>query len=257
MCSRGLTSAGLFFDSMMNEAHFAKDLLLTLMIIEARFGDREIFERLLSGFEENPIEYTATTISLFGHYPFRDLAERSATNIRRIKLSPEGLVRFAHAATAGMLYIFEMDYDFGGTLKHTNPHPGISAWIELLDHWGARSDLNPRQRMSVVCAAAELGSDLAERRLESDLLKVENMDSAEWMDDDDLGHALSSAIRTYRKNHSVLAIDFINKILASGRHNIAMQGVLALEVIATQAALLRLIDFHRTASDFHLKDLAA
>jgi hypothetical protein len=234
-----------------------EELRLALQLFEARFGDHAAFERLIDGISRNPTEYVATTVALFGHFPEQALAERAATLVRERDLSPEEVTRIASSVTTGMLHIFEMDFGFGGVLRLASPHPGLAAWMELMENWGERQDLSPRQRLRVLAAGAELGSERTRARLEVEVLAINDMDAPEWLDEDNWGHTLSQAVRVVQRRRPLLPLAFVEKLLTSTRYNIATLGVTALEALGDANALQRLINLHGSRSEWHLKDTIA
>lgn len=246
-----------FSQACITDHELDKEIRLTLQLFEARFGDRAAFEQLVDGISHSPIVHAATTIALFGHYPNRELAERAATLIQKRSLSSNDIVRIANSVTTGMLHIFEMDFQFGGTLRQAPPHPGLQSWIELLDHWADRHDLNPRDQLDVLAAGTGVGSDWARSRLEAMVFSIENMDAPEWVDGDEMGHSLSDAIREVQRRKPLLPLPFIERLLRSTRYNIATRGIAALKALGNDKALQRLIDFHGSISDWHLKDTAS
>jgi hypothetical protein len=250
--TRAAFSQACIADSSLDEA-----IRLTLQLVEARFGERVIFERLVDGIGENPVEYAATTIALFGHYPDRTLAERAATLIRNRQLSAEEVVRIGNSVGTGMVHIFEMDFGFGGSLRPAPPHPGIAIWLELLEDWAERADLLPRAQLSLLSAAAEIGSERARAKLEIEVLAINDMDAEEWIEDDRDGHTLSRALRQVQRRNPLLPLTLIDKIVASTRFNIATRGVNALQAIGSAGALDRLTDLYDNKSDWHIRDRIA
>jgi len=89
------------------------------------------------------------------------------------------------------------------------------------------------------------------------VLSIEDLDAPKWLEDDDLGHTLSHALREVQRRRPLLPLPFIEKILKSTRYNIATRGVAALEVRDDEPALQHLVDAHRSISDWHLRDAMA
>lgn len=234
-----------------------EELRLTLQLFEARFGDRALFEKLVDGIGRNPVGHAATTIALFGHFPDRELAERAAMLIRSRELSADEVVGIAHSVRTGMLFIFEMDSGFGGGLRPAPLHPGLAVWMELLENWAEGHKLFPRERLQVLTAAAELGSERARAGLEAEIPAIDDMDGEEWTKDDELGHTLSNALRELQRRTPLLPSTLIDKIVASTRFNIASRGIDALQASGDVEALQRLIDLHASKSDWHVKDTIA
>lgn len=196
-------------------------------------------------------------MALFGHFPDPELTERAATLTRNREMSAEEVVRIANSVGIGMLYIFEMDFGYGGTL-HPAPHnPGLAAWTELLEDWADREDLSPLGRLAVVTVAAELGSERARAKLEAEVFVSDDLDGPEWTEDDLEGHTLSRALREVRRRKPLLSSALIEKIVASTRYNIVTSGIDALQALGDAGALQRLIDLHEAKSDWHIKDSIA
>jgi len=204
-----------------------------------------------------PIFFAATIIALFGHFPEQVLAERAATFIRNRELSTEEVVRIANSASTGMLHIFEMDFGFGGTLRPAPPHPGLAAWVDLLEDWAGRQDLTPLDRLAVMTIASELGSEWARAKLEAEIFAIDDMDGPEWTEDDASGLALSRALREVRRRKPLLSLPMIEKIVASTRFNVVTSAIGALQALGNFDALQRLIDLHEEKLHWALRDTIA
>lgn len=228
-----------------------------LRLMEARHGNLAVFTALVDELPTLPIDVAGTTIALFGHHPDRMLAERAAELIAARDLSHRDIVRIANNVTTGMRYIFEMDFGYGGALHATHPHAGIGAWLTLLEDWCDIRDFDVAARFEVRTIAADLGSDVARALVESDLLAIEDFDAPEWTAEDRLGHNLSSALRRLRRRRHGLPDALVDRALASSRYNIASSGVAELEARGNRDALVRLIELHVSAADWHLRDLVA
>lgn len=246
-----------FSQKTISDSRFDEEVRLTLQLVEARFGERATFEQLLNGINCNPIDFAATTIALFGHYPDQSLAERAAMLVRNRDWSPQEVIRITNSIGTGMLTVFEMDYGFGGTLRPTSPHPGISAWVELLEDWAKRPDLTPRARLDVLSTASEIGSERARANLETEILAIDNMDAEDWSDEDNSGHTLSRALREMQRRKPLLPKSLIDKLVASERFNIAVKGIHAFQALGSIPALERLIELYEIKTNWHMRDTIA
>jgi len=234
-----------------------EEVRIALRLMLARYGDAEQFRTLVEGIPTLPVQHAATTIALFGHHPDRMLAEQAAVLTRARAQAPSEVVQIASSVTTGLRNVFEMDWGFGGVVRPAPPHPGIASWMELLEDWSDRADLRPQERMRVRTAAAGLGSEAITRTLERDLLAIEDFDDDIWKEDDELGHVLSSALNQIRRKLPSGSDGLIQRLLESSRYNIAMYGVSALADRSDAAALRQLVEFHRSKSDWHLRDTVA
>lgn len=233
------------------------EVRIALRLMEARYGNAEQFCSLVEDIPTLPVQHAATTIALFGHHPNRALAERAATLTRTRAQSAADIVRIANSVTTGLRNVFEMDWGFGGVVRAAPPHAGIAPWIELLEDWSDRTDLSLRDRMQVRTVAAGLGSEPIAAALERDLLAIDNFDGEVWTEDDELGHAISSALHQLTRRLPALGDDLIERLLRSKRYNIAMYGVRVLGDRGDEPSLRRLVDLHRAKPEWGLRDLAA
>lgn len=233
------------------------DIKIALALFQARFGDRATFEELVEGIAVNTISHAATTVALLGHYPDRALAERAAVLARARCQTPADIVRLSASTTTGLLYVFEMDYGFGGVLRSAPPHPGLDAWRILVDDWTDRTDLPPKEKLKLLATAGQLGSERANTRLEDEMAVIDNFDALEWVVDDELGHTLATALHQLRRHRPALSPALIDKCLASSRYNIASSGIQALTAASSTDALVRLLEVSASHPDFHLRDTAA
>lgn len=228
-----------------------------LQLFEARFGDRGAFEQLIEDIPVNAVDEVGTTLALFGHHRDRELGERAAVLVHGKVKTPEDAARLSQSVTTGMLYVFEMDWLSTGLLKDAPPHPAIPLWTETLEAWACLPDMPALECLAILDAAAQLGSEWARARLQSALNLIEDMDSPEYSETDELGHTLSSTLHHLRKRMPVLPEGLMEKILASKRYNIASQGLQILKAAGDKTALHRLVRFHAEAEDWGLKDTAA
>lgn len=246
-----------FSQACISNSSLEEEIRLALQLIEARFGDHAAFVGLVDAIGQIPVEFAAHTITLFGHYRDRALAEHAATLTRNRELSAEEVAKIANSVSTGMLYVFEMDYGFGGGVRPVPPHPGIAEWTELLEEWSAREDLSPLGRLTLMTVATELGSEWARAKLEAEIFAIDDMDGPEWTEDDEGGYTLSRALREVRRRKPFLSKALIEKAVASARYNVATTGIEALQSLGDGDALKRLIDLHKVKSDWFLKDAIA
>lgn len=233
------------------------EVRIALRLMEARYGDAEQFRSLLDDIPSLPAQHVATTISLFGHYPERALAEHAAVLTRARAQSNVDIVRIANSVTTGMRSIFEMDWGFGGLIRAAPPHPGILPWIELLEDWCDKTDLAPAERMQVRTAAVGLGSEPMAAALERDLLVIDDFDAEVWTTDDEYGHTISHVLHQLKRRLRELPNDLVERLLCSQRYNIARYAVQALGDRGDNKALRRLIEAHRVIPEWSLRDVAA
>ena len=233
------------------------DLRLVFTSIDARHGDRKAIEQLIDCIPEIPMQFAVNTIALLGHFPARHFAEKAARLIQKRELSGDDVAQLASAAHTGMLHIFEMEILFGGVLRPTTPHPGIATWVSLVEDWSTRNDLSPQNRIRVLTAATELGSEWAGARLEQELSQIDNMDAPEWMEGDEDGHTLGHALHYLSKRKPLLSSAMIESILSSKRYNIKRYGLIALANQGDANALRRLIGLHAAEDDWLLADTIA
>lgn len=246
-----------FFRENIADPSLDAEVSITLRLFAAWLGDRKAFEGLIDQIDTLPVEHVGTTIALFGHFPDRSLAERAAELMHCRALLPDDIVKIATSVNTGMLHVFEMDFGFGGTLRSAPRHPGIRAWMELLEDWASRKDFSPRGRLSFLTAASDVGSDRCAAQLEHVVLAINDLDAPEWSEGDELGYVLSGAIRRVQKRRPILPLPFVERILASTRYNIASRAVDALRALGDEGALRRLVDMHSTSTDWHLRDTIA
>jgi hypothetical protein len=133
-------------------------------------------------------------------------------------------------------------------------HPGIATWVSLVEDWSTRNDLSPQDRIRVLTAATDLGSEWAGAKLEQQLSQIENMDAAEWLDGDEAGHTLSHALHHLLKRKPLVNSAMLDVTLSSKRYNIKRYGLMALANQGDLNALHRLIELHATENDWHLAD---
>ncbi|MGU9805062.1 UNVERIFIED_CONTAM: NACHT domain-containing protein [Pseudomonas sp. CM11] len=245
-----------FMRTFFADAALDHELATIMRLFEARHGNQSAFVTLVDQIPENPIFLVGQTVALFGHYPHRELAERAADLANNRVNRGEDAVRIATSATTGMLYIYQMDYGFGGVLINTQPHAGTSRWMEIVEAWSERKDLTDVQRLTLLTTASQLGSERACARLEADVLALTNPDDHKY-EEDDYGHAISSAIREVRRRRPLLPLNLASLWVLSKKANISFVSVGAIESHGDVQALELLIRLHGEVTEWHLKDMLA
>ncbi|WP_156026224.1 NACHT domain-containing protein [Xanthobacter sp. 91] len=237
------------------DSNLPDEIRLILQIYAARHGDRAAFTDLIERFDEMPEKFVHQVIALFGHYPGRELAIRAVEKLRARSWKAADLVGLLHGATTGMLYIYEMDSLFGGTLKTAPPHAGMSEFLHFAEEVADRNDLTEMQRLSVLANASRLGSDRSAGRLQV-LVTALDPDSALYDDDQD-GHTITAAIREVRRRKILLPLAVGERFTRSKRMNVPMNGVAAIEAHANREALDLLLKLHAEISEWFERDRIA
>lgn len=245
-------------DACLASQNVDVDVKTILRLFEARFGQGAVFEGLVNETPLMDLEFVGATVSLFGYYQDKELAERAAKLVSERELSPANIVQLASSAATGMRYIFEMDSFLSGGLQSSPPHPGSAKWAELVEDWCERTDLNDLQRLKVANSGARLGSFYCSRLLDSILISIEDFDDDKWDDDDYKGaNSLSNALHELRRIRQVFPDNLIERLLHSKKYNVASHGVYALEAKGTRTALEELIRYHSSGKEWHLRDTVA
>lgn len=232
------------------------DVKMILKLFEARFGQRDLFVALIEDLSDIALEYAGATVSLFGHYQEKGLAELAADKVSKRRLSAADAVYMAQSAATGMRYIFEMNSFRSGALQSSPPHPGANRWIELVEDWCGRDDLEDRQRMQIANSGARLGSFYCSRKLESILTSIVDFDDDKW-GEDEYANALSNALHELRRIKPVFPDVMIDRLLQSQKYNVASHGIYALEAKGTKTALQKLIKAHSDEDEWHRRDTLA
>lgn len=246
-----------FISRCLADAKLDAELAIIIRLFAARYCDRSAFETLVDQIVKNPIHLVGETIALFGHYPSRELAERAADLAQARVESGEDATRIAHSASIGMLYIYEMDYGFGGALRYTNPHAATNRWMELIEDWSDREDLTEVQRMTLLTQASRLGSLRARASLEANVLALTDPDDPRYDEEDGYGHTIRSVISEARRRRPLLPLELAERFVRAKRPNVPYAGVSAIEAHGNREAMELLVKLHGGASDWHVKDMLA
>lgn len=229
----------------------AEEIMVVAMLFAARHGDQTMFERLIEELPTLSLRMASQTISLFGHYSGRVLAERAAALIEARATTSEEVTRLAHAASIGMLYIYEMDFGFGGALVDSPPHAGMVRWAQLVDVWSDHTDLNDTQRIDVLTSAAALGSNRARNRID-EIIKSIDPDDPRYGIGDEVRQVLSAAVGEAQR-HALLPLAVAMRFARAKDFNVASRGVTAIAAHADRAALDMLLALHAETTEWHLR----
>jgi len=229
------------------------EISAAIMLHAARHGNHAIFQRLIEELPRLDLRIASQAISLFGHHPGRALAEKAAALTEARVTGPQEAAYLSGAVVTGMLYIYEMDYGFAGALIDSQPHAGTSRWMQLLDTWSDRDDLNETDRIQVLTSAARLGSERAQHRLHAMILSIVDADDPRYYLGDDYGFTLRAAIDEVQRRCLLPIV--VGKLLAMAkRFNVAHEGISAIAMHSSRAALDLLLTLHAEVTDWHLKD---
>lgn len=242
-----------FVKGCMADSSVEDEIKIALRLVDARFGNKDVFGGLVEDLVEMPLQHARTTIALLGHFRVRALAERAAALLVRRDLPEGGKAEIAGAAVTGMLYVFEMDMGFGGVLVSAPPHPGVPVWLTLLEDWCGDDDLTQSDRLAVLTAASELGSEWARAEMEREVSEIDDWDASPWIDGEKKQGTLTAALREIQRGIPGLALSLIEKALASNSFNVMMVGVRALQARSDATALNQLIALHDRTTEWVLR----
>lgn len=242
----------IFITNCIAEANIHPDILDIIQLYSARYGDRLALTQLIEKMVDGQIELAAHAVSLFGHHPDRLLAERAADLAEAHVHNVQSVLRMGNAATTGMLYIYEMDYWFGGALRHAAPHAGIGRWMQLVEKWSDRDDLSTVQKLELLTSASKLGSIRARSKLRAEVL-ILDPDSADFELGDNYGHVMSNAIREVLRTAPPLPLYHGEKFVRAKRPNVPQVGTAAIIAHGNHEALHLLLKLHGEVTEWFVR----
>jgi len=228
-----------------------------LDLVAAAGGERQAFERLVTGINRNPIGQVAMTVSLFGLFRDATLATDTARHARGRFTAPDDVVRVSRAATTGMVYVPEVTSGFVSLLHPAPAHPGVHAWAALLEHWSGLPSLTELQRLDLLTAASRLGSETARIDLQRAVETVEDPNESRWADGNVLGATVGHAIGELRRRSPLLDKAMLERFLRADQVNMATAGVTAIAAHGDLDALRRLVVAHGDPAAGHAQDALA
>jgi NACHT domain len=215
-----------------------------MLAFSARYGDEQAFRLLIGDLTTADLRLAGATISLFGHYPYRDLGTSAAAAVQdRVCDSREAAAFASHAAT-GMTYIFEMDGFDSGLLQPAPPHPALDAWADLVETWMDRNDATEIQRITIAVAALRLGSLRAIDRVESLVHAIGDPDDVRFDQEDEHGHTIRAAVDELQRRRRLLPLPLAERFVRANRPNVPYAGVNAIAARGDRSALDLLITLH-------------
>lgn len=241
-----------FIAKCIAEVDIHPDILDIVRLFSARFGDRSAFTQLVEKMADGRIELAAQAVSLFGHHPDRILAERAADLSEKHIVDVQDAVRLGHAATTGMLYVFEMDSLMGGSLRHAAPHAGTGRWMQLVEKWSDRDDLGIVQKLQLLTSASRLGSIRARAKLRAEVLLLDP-DAAVFDLEDGYGNMMSNAIREVRRTALPLPLSLGEKFVRAKRPNLPQVGTTAIAAHGNHEALQLLLKLHGEVAEWFVR----
>jgi hypothetical protein len=246
-----------FISAMLAEPTLNSEVKHRLQLFGARHGDKAMFRHLIEELATLPIEPAGTAMSLFGHYRDAELVRTALSELRQRQMTADDMRRLAGDISTGMRYIFEMDFGIGGALKSSPAHPGLRDCVALLEDWLSNDCFAPHEKLAVATAASELGSDVGISMVEQTLLGISDFDEAVWNPPGSSGgpdgYIISRALYELERRKPQMPVGTVEGLLASSQYNVAMHGVSALGAIGHRAALERLIRYHASVQDWHLR----
>lgn len=219
-----------------------------MLLLSARHNDEQAFRFMVEHLGMLESRFAEITISLFGHYPNRDLGLNAASFIRARVQDSQAASAFADRAVIGMTCIFEMDSFGCGVLEPAPQHPAQSIWADLVDSWMDRNDSSEIQKISITLAALKLGSTRAIDRLKNLIYKLEDPDDARFDEEDEYGHKIRSAIDELHRMRNLIPLSLAERFARSKRPNIPFAGINAIAAHGNRSALDLLIELHNDQS---------
>lgn len=241
-----------FIQEILEDSDIDPTIADTFRLFAARYGDKATFEALVARIADGSSELAARTVSLFGHHPERVLGETAAELAKTRGWTGADAVRVGSAAATGMLYVFEMDWGFGGVLRYATPHSATPRWMSLVEEWCDLADLTFLQRLQLLTAASQLGSASSRARLHA---AIQSLDpDTVPLDGHHDDNVLSNAIHEVRRKGAHLPIELGERWTRSTMMNISSVGVSVIESHGTAMALRTLVRLHSQAKDWMLRD---
>lgn len=240
-----------------NTAHdeiLPASLRCIMLLLSARHGDEQAFRIMVGELATTDIRFAEATISLFGHYPIRDLGIAAAAAIKTRVHDSRTAAAFADRAVIGMTYIFEMDSFDGGVLLPAPLHPAIDIWTDLVEDWMDRKDLSEIQGITIALAATQLGSVRAIDRLERLINALGDPDDAQFDEEDKYGNKIRSAIDELQRRRNRLPLILAERFARSQRPNIPYAGVNSIAAYRNRPALDLLITLYNEQPGIHLSN---
>lgn len=237
----------------------AKDISLShslrciILLLSARFNDEKAFRIMVRDLATIELRFAKVTISLFGHYPNKDLGIAAAAIIRDRVKDSQSAVAFADQAVLGMKYIFEMDSFGGGTLMPAPPHPALDAWANLVEDWLDLTEISEIQQIIIAVSAVRLGSVRAIDRLERLVYALGDPDDARYDEEDEHGHHIRSAVDELQRRRSILPLPLAERFARSQRPNVPFAGVKSIAAHGNRTALDLLVILYNEPSKASLK----
>lgn len=242
-----------FIRDCSQDLSLAISLRCIMLLFSARFSDEQAFRLLVGDLATIDHRFAVLTISLFGHYPLRDLGIAAAAVIRDRVTNAQEAADFADRAVLGMTYIFEMDSFGGGALMPAPPHPALDAWANLIDGWMDLNGASEIQRLTIAVSAVRLGSMRAIDQLKRLIYALGDPDDSRFDDEDEYGHKIRSAIDELQRRRLLLPLCLAERFTRCKRPNIPFAGVNAIVAHGNRAALDLLINIYNDPSTVNLE----
>jgi len=242
-----------FIRDCSKDLSLAISLRCIMLLFSARFSDEQAFRLLVGDLATIDLRFAKLTISLFGHYPLRDLGIAAAVIIRDRVTNAQEAADFADRAVLGMTYIFEMDSFGGGALMPAPPHPALDAWANLVDGWMDLNGASEIQKLTIAVSAVRLGSMRAIDQLKRLIYALGDPDDSRFDDEDEYGHKIRSAIDELQRRRLLLPLYLAERFTRCKRPNIPFAGVNAIVAHGNRAALDLLINIYNDPSTANLE----
>jgi hypothetical protein len=239
-----------FVKQCLSDARFPFELRDIMLVFAARYGDRHAFEGLIKRLPMLEFQLAGATISLLGHFPFREVGVRAAEAVRIRVNSAEEAASFAQGAVTGLLYLFDMDNLGSGGLRSTEPHPALDVWAALIEGWVDRGDGTVIQRLRLAAAASRLGSDRALGILEQLINRLPHPDDPQFDAEDEYGHHLRSAIDELRNRRRLLPLRVGEEFARASRPNLIYAGIEVIAAHASREALELLLRLYNDSTEW-------
>lgn len=242
-----------FIREAAKDENFPKNIRYIMLLLSARFGDEQAFLTMVSDLPIVEQRFAEITISLFGHYPNRELGITAAKAIKERVNDSRTAAAFAEHAVFGMTYIYEMDSFGGGALMTAPPHPAADVWADLVEGWMDLNSSTEIEQIVIALAAAKLGSTTAIETLQRLICTLGDPDDAKYDDDDVHGNKIRSAVDELRRRRKLIPIALAERLACCRRPNVPFAGINAIAAHGDHAAINLLVKIYNESPDAMLR----
>ncbi|MBR1225228.1 hypothetical protein JQ600_09890 [Bradyrhizobium sp. AUGA SZCCT0176] len=214
-----------------------------LRIYRVRAGHRETMIEMVERLDTLSSEMAQAVLTSLNRFPEIAIGLQALEKVQSRLDEPSEVPGISRAALTGLTETISHDGWSYYVIEPAAPHPSVESWSPMFDRWIATNGFTKVQRLRMLNGLLKHRPDLIDA-IKDIVFSAVDPDASEWDEDQD-GHDLRRGLDELRRMRVDVPFDLADAFARARRSNLYYAGVNALEAMATEAALNRLLALYK------------